>query len=574
MGTINIVPRAQRQAPNNPATGAPTITGTVRVGETLTAATTGIADADGLTGVSYSYQWVAGDTDISGATASAYTLVAANAGETIKVRVTFTDDDGNEESLTSAPTAAVAAAGLEVESATVDGTALTLTYNETLDDGVTLPAAAFTVSVNGKSRSVSAASVSGSAVTLTLGSAVAAGDTVTVSYTRPSGPNFIRDTRGRSADSFSALSVTNSTAGSKKAVENTGPAALTASVHGAPSSHGSAAFTFELHFTETPADGFSYRTLRDHALTVTGGAVTGASRKDSGSNLKWIITVKPSGNGDVTVSLPATTDCDAQGAVCAADGRMLSGAVEFTIPEQEPLSEVQESQDETSNSPATGAPAITGTARVGETLSADTSGIDDANGTYAIMFAYQWLADDADISGATGETYTLVAADEGKAIKVRVSFADDRDNAETVTSAATTAVAASSPPVDDNEDEEEAQRQATPLTASVHAAPGSHDGSSTFTFELHFTETPADGFSYRTLRDHPFTVTGGEVTGASRKDQGSNLKWVITVRPSGNGDVAVVLPVTTDCAAQGAICTADGRMLSERVELTVSGPDG
>ena len=43
---------------NTPATGAPTITGTARVGETLTAATTGIMDADGLASPSYTYQWI------------------------------------------------------------------------------------------------------------------------------------------------------------------------------------------------------------------------------------------------------------------------------------------------------------------------------------------------------------------------------------------------------------------------------------------------------------------------------------------------------------------------------------
>ena len=34
----------------------------------------------------------------------------------------------------------------------------------------------------------------------------------------------------------------------------------------------------------------------------------------------------------------------------------------------------------------------------------------------------------------------------------------------------------------------------------------------------------------------------------------------------------IVLPITTDCADAGAICTGDGRMLSNRMELTVSGP--
>ena len=56
-------------AANTPATGAPTITGTAQVGQTLTAGTTGIMDADGLTNVSYTYQWIrvdGTDADISG----------------------------------------------------------------------------------------------------------------------------------------------------------------------------------------------------------------------------------------------------------------------------------------------------------------------------------------------------------------------------------------------------------------------------------------------------------------------------------------------------------------------------
>ena len=99
---------------NTPATGAPTITGTAQVGQTLTAGTTAIMDDDGLTSVSYTYQWIrtaAGvDTNISGATASTYTLVAADQGTTVKVRVSFTDDASNAETRTSAATAAVSAA--------------------------------------------------------------------------------------------------------------------------------------------------------------------------------------------------------------------------------------------------------------------------------------------------------------------------------------------------------------------------------------------------------------------------------------------------------------------------------
>ena len=89
-----------------------------------------------------------------------------------------------------------------------------------------------------------------------------------------------------------------------------------------------------------------------------------------------------------------------------------------------------------------GAPTIIGTAQVGETLTADTTGIADEDGKANASFDYQWLADDSDIAGATGSTYTPVDGDEGKAIKVRVSYTDDAGNNETLTSEATDAVAA------------------------------------------------------------------------------------------------------------------------------------
>ena len=97
---------------NTPATGAPTISGTAQVGQTLTASTTGISDHDGLTHVSYTYQWLADDTEIDGATGSTYTVQSTDDGKVIKVRVTFTDDGGSDETLTSAGTSAVVLGGL------------------------------------------------------------------------------------------------------------------------------------------------------------------------------------------------------------------------------------------------------------------------------------------------------------------------------------------------------------------------------------------------------------------------------------------------------------------------------
>ena len=95
--------------PNTPSTGLPTISGTVRAGETLTADTSDIVDEDGLANVIFSYQWLAGDAEIQGATSSTYTLSDDDAGRAVRVRVRFTDDSRNEESLYSEPTAAATA---------------------------------------------------------------------------------------------------------------------------------------------------------------------------------------------------------------------------------------------------------------------------------------------------------------------------------------------------------------------------------------------------------------------------------------------------------------------------------
>ena len=95
------------------------------------------------------------------------------------------------------------------------------------------------------------------------------------------------------------------------------------------------------------------------------------------------------------------------------------------------------------NNAATGEPAITGTAQVGQDLTADASPIMDTDGLTGVDFTYQWLRVDADgtsneaeISGETAATYTLTNADVGKKIKVQVSFTDELSGEEERTSAA------------------------------------------------------------------------------------------------------------------------------------------
>ena len=105
--------------------------------------------------------------------------------------------------------------------------------------------------------------------------------------------------------------------------------------------------------------------------------------------------------------------------------------------------------DDPPNTPATGVPTIRGTAQVGETLSASTDGITDPDGkpANASDYTYQWQSVDEDGTsnetdiGTDSSTYTAVAADVGKRIRVKVSFTDDVGHSEgPLTSAATAAV--------------------------------------------------------------------------------------------------------------------------------------
>ena len=207
------------------------------------------------------------------------------------------------------------------------------------------------------------------------------------------------------------------------------------------------------------------------------------------------------------------------------------------------------------NTAATGTPAISGTPQVGEELTASTSGISDADGLDNASFGYQWIRTGADIGGATGPTYTPVAADEGKKLKVRVSFTDDAGNEERLTSAATDAVAA----------------RPERLTASFEGMPAEHRGQGSFTFRVAFSE--GINISYKTVRDASFRVTGGDVTRARRVDKRRDL-WEITIEPDSDEAVRIRLPETTDCGASGAICTGDGRPLSHSLSATVAGPVG
>ena len=92
------------------------------------------------------------------------------------------------------------------------------------------------------------------------------------------------------------------------------PPPLTASFEGVPRAHdGERAFRFRVAFSEDIGTG--YRSMRDAAFTVSGGAVTRARRVDGRHDL-WEITVVPDSDKGVAIALPGGRECGVSGAIC------------------------------------------------------------------------------------------------------------------------------------------------------------------------------------------------------------------------------------------------------------------
>ena len=155
-------------------------------------------------------------------------------------------------------------------------------------------------------------------MTLTLASAVSSGEAVTLGYTPPSSGGLRLSGGGAAVAAFSGQTVTNDTpAGQPQVQAPPKPAApLTARFTAAPSEHGgTGALALRVAFS-APVAGRA----KDAAIQVSGGTLARAVRVKKRKDL-WKLTVNPSGYGAVTVTLPATADCAAAGAVCTADGR-------------------------------------------------------------------------------------------------------------------------------------------------------------------------------------------------------------------------------------------------------------
>ena len=410
---------------NDPATGAPTISGTAQVGQTLTASTGDIADPDGVPSA-FTYQWkryAADGTTFEaniGTNSMTYTLTASEEGKKVLVEVSFTDNGGSSEGpLVSA--------------------LYPLTQSQTVDPNNSPTASDGTVTTNEDTDHTFAAA--------------------NFSYS---------DT---DSDPLASVKI-----------------------------------------IELPAAGTGALTLNGTAITLTDLPKTVTATELTGGGLKYAPPANANGTGYASFKFKVN------------DGTADSAEYTMTI-DVTPV-----------NDPATGAPTISGTAQVGQTLTASTGDIADPDGVPS-AFTYQWKRYAADGTtfeaniGTNSMTYTLTASEEGKKVLVEVSFTDNGGSSEgplvsalypstqsqTVRQAplVNTPPMAADGPVTTNEDTDH-------TFAAYEFGYADADGDALASVKI--TELPAAGTGTLTLdgtaitlTDLPKTVTAPDLTGSKLK---------------------------------------------------------
>ena len=433
-------------APNTAATGGPFMTGTQQVGHTLTATVGTIADVNGLpnpflTDANTSFQWVSiyvgTETDITGATGMTYTLMREDWGRHLRLKVSFQDAQGNSEGplagasvgpiLKPNNTAATGKPG-------ITGTARV---------GQTLTATVGTIADVDELRSpfISNAATTVQWIRVEGGTETDITDAVASTYTlvdADAGKKIkvkvgFRDTYANDEGPLTSDAYPSS--GTVLAAPNTAPTSADNSV-GTREDTDYVFFINDFPFMDQDADDNSYISVKIETLPAPGkGTLALAGTVILSANLPKTVPRADINTGRLKYSPPENEN---------AGGL---GFTSFTFKvndgeEDSSLAYTMTLEITNVNDPATGKPGITGTAQVGQTLTATVGTIADVDGLPAPFFSHasttvQWVrvdgGVDTDIESATAGTYTLATADEGKKIKVKVSFRDrqaDRTTSE------------------------------------------------------------------------------------------------------------------------------------------------
>ena len=354
-------------------------------------------------------------------------------------------------------------------------------------------------------------------------------------------------------------SPTNATLGTATAtgtINDDDETPLTASFADVPASHdGSTAFTFTLSFSED-VGGLGYRTLRDSGFDITGGSVTGARRKTEGSDQHWNIKVEPDSEADVVIFAAGDDGLQRDGshlhrgrpkAVAGGigdggrpgghSGRQRGGCernrgVGGRLHRVAGTSKQRPSDRRLRHCGWHGDQRNRLHRRVGNADVCSQRDLEDGQ---------RGTTDDA--ADEANETFTLTLSSPTNA---------------------TLGTATATGTINDNDDGE----VVVPLTAAFQNVPAAHDGSTAFTLQVLFSEALAPGGSGRKLAQ-ALTLTRATRGTVRRVNERRDL-YEFPVQPSGTAAVTVSLSATSDCAASDAVCTADGKALSNEPRVTVA----
>ena len=383
---------------NHAATGKPTITGDLETGAELTAATTGIQDQNGLPGT-FAYQWFRSDgtgyAPIDEATESTYILASGDVGRRVKVRVTFTDNDGFSESLESDHTSPVAAKNI---------------------------AATGKPTISGELRTGAILEVDISGIRDQNGLP----DTFAYQWFRSDGTN---DTPIDEATK-SSYTLASEDGGQRIKVQVT-----FTDKNGFPESRDSD-LTAVINHSATGRPTISGSLVVGGTLTADSSEIADRNGLPGAFSYQWHHGAGDTPIAGATGSTYALTEAD--------KGKSIRVEVSFVDSDgnQETLSSDLTEEVAAVDHPATGAVFVQGVLETGKTLRADTTAIADQNGLPpASSFRYQWFrgtgADETEINGAIESDYNLVSEDAGHHMKVVVPFTDRDGFEESIPSAFT-----------------------------------------------------------------------------------------------------------------------------------------
>ena len=319
-----------------------------------------------------------------------------------------------------------------------------------------------------------------------------------------------------------------------------------------------------------------------HGVEVEGGEVTSVSavggdapdgagtRSAGGRNaggedreVVWEFEIEPDSNGDLTVTLEAGRPCGEPGAICTADGRALSEGISTTVEGPEappPLTASFENMPEAHD----GAGAFRFRVAFSENIGISYRSLrEDAFAVSGGRVTRGRRVDDRrDLFEMTvepdGDGEVTVTLPAGRECSVSGAICTKGENRRQLTNAPTATVAG--PAVETGP---------AGLTARFVDMPSEHDGETAFKFRIAFSEEIR--MSGRRLRSDVVAVSGGRATKAGRVNRPKDL-WKLKVRPDSLADVTVTLSSGAACDTPGAVCTADGRALSNTISATVEGP--